>query len=198
MPAELGEAAPAPPLPRGRQGFRDSPAQRTGQGPRGDRTQVRVWRHREGLERPGPQRPGGRELPPACSPPCMFWLRDHGSGAARGLPAPGLLAAAAQREPEPLTTSSPGNVARPLASIASSISCMASRSTNLTDSLADSGNIWQRLYSCLSARKTGPAGPQRGSFSPGPRWCVLAAGTRPLPHSPAAGGAACLLGLASR
>lgn len=48
-----------------------------------------------------------------------------------------------------LTTSNPGNNARPLVSIISSNSCMASRRTNLMESLADSGNIWQRLYNCL-------------------------------------------------
>lgn len=58
---------------------------------------------------------------------------------------------AGQCEPQ-LTTSKPGNTARPFAATVPSISCMASRSTNFMQLLADSGNIWHRLYNCLWVR----------------------------------------------
>lgn len=67
---------------------------------------------------------------------------------------------------------------------------MASRSTNRTASLADSGNIWQRLYSCLLVRNTGPCRLRREATSPqtpiplcGPRW-ARATGTQPLRRRP--------------
>lgn len=62
-----------------------------------------------------------------------------------------------------LTTSRPGKAARPVVSTVPSISCMASRRTNFTASLADSGNIWQRLYNGLLIRNTGQGGCLQGT-----------------------------------
>lgn len=74
-----------------------------------------------------------------------------------------------QNEPQ-LTTSNPGNAARPFASIIPSISCMASRRTNFMESPADSGNIWHRLYKCLLIRNTsqGPVTPGTKTLSENP------------------------------
>lgn len=73
-----------------------------------------------------------------------------------------------------LTTSNPGNAARPFASIIPSISCMASRRTNFIESPADSGNIWHRLYKCLLIRNT-----SQGPVTPGTKHAQK---TPNLPH----------------
>lgn len=77
-----------------------------------------------------------------------------------------------------LTTSNPGNAARPLVSIISSISCMASRRTNLMESLADSGNIWQRLYKCLSNKNIIEMTLERKQQTSKLCSCTVAASTR--------------------